>query len=470
MKLNELTIKQAHRGLEKKEFSAVELTQACLDIIAKTDKKINAFISVEKDFALAQARAADKRIADNKKIDILEGIPLAIKDNICIEKIKTTAGSKMLKNYITPYSATVYDKLHSDGAVILGKTNMDEFAMGSSTETSAFGPTANPHDLKYSPGGSSGGSAAAVAGGMALGALGSDTGGSIRQPASFCGLVGFKPTYGRVSRHGLLAMASSLDQIGPLGKTVDDVRQILKSIEGQDSKDSTTIDLKNQKLKSSKKIRVAVLKEAMGAGLDPEIKSKINEVIEKLNKLGVEIEEVSVSEIDKALACYYVIQPAEASSNLSRYDGIRFGQQEIKSKNLEEYYVKTRSVGFGDEVKRRIMLGTFVLSAGYRDAYYHQAQKVRLVIKNNLDKVFEKFDFIISPTTPTPAFKLGEKVDDPLAMYLSDIYTAPANLAGLPAVSLPIGKTGKLPVGLQIMGPQLSDYSLLDFAEMAEKI
>ncbi|MFA7662670.1 MAG: Asp-tRNA(Asn)/Glu-tRNA(Gln) amidotransferase subunit GatA [Patescibacteria group bacterium] len=470
MKLNELTIDQAHQGLVAKDFSAVELTQACLNCIEKTDSKINAFLSLDSKNALEQAVVVDQRISANKKIEILEGIPLAIKDNICIEKTKTTAGSKMLENYLAPYSATVFNKLHEQGVVVLGKTNMDEFAMGSSTETSAFGPTKNPHDLKCSPGGSSGGSAAAVASGMALGALGSDTGGSIRQPASFCGLVGFKPTYGRVSRYGLLAMASSLDQIGPLGKTVNDVRQIFKVIEGRDDKDATTINLDNFKTKTKKNLRIGLLKESLGQGLDPKIETEIRKIIQKLNGLGIEVEEVSVPEIDKSLACYYVIMPAEVSSNLSRYDGVRFGDQKIAAKNLEEYYIKTRSAGFGDEVKRRIMLGTFVLSAGYCDAYYRQAQKVRQVIKNNFDQVFQAFDFIISPTTPTPAFKLGEKVDDPLAMYLSDIYTAPANLAGLPAISLPIGKIGKLPIGLQIMGPQMSDYEVLNFAEIIEKI
>ena len=470
MNLNKLTIEQAHKGLLDRDFSAVELTQSCLDCIEKSNPEINAFISVSTESALAQAKLADKRIAGKKNIDILEGIPLAIKDNICIEKTKTTAGSKMLENYIAPYSATVFEKLHAKGAVILGKTNMDEFAMGSSTETSFFGATRNPHNLDCTPGGSSGGSAAAVSAGMAIGALGSDTGGSIRQPAAFCGLVGFKPTYGRVSRHGLLAMASSLDQIGPIGKSVGDVRQILKVIEGIDVKDSTTLDLGNEKVKRQKTLRIGLLKESLGKGLHPEIEAKVKHIVEKLTGLGIEVEEVSVPEIEKSLACYYVIMPAEVSSNLSRYDGIRFGKQEIDAKNLEEYYTNIRNDGFGDEVKRRIMLGTFVLSAGYRDAYYHQAQKVRIVIKNNFDKVFEDYDFIISPTTPTPAFKLGEKVSDPLAMYLSDIYTAPANLAGLPSISLPIGEVDNLPIGLQVTGPQLSDYNLLDFAEIIEKI
>jgi aspartyl-tRNA(Asn)/glutamyl-tRNA(Gln) amidotransferase subunit A len=470
MKLNELTISQAHQGLKNKDFSAVELTQVCLSKIEKNDSKIKAFLDVENESALLQAQKVDARISAGKEIEVLEGIPLAIKDNLCIKDWPTTAGSKMLKNYKAPYDATVIEKLNNVGAILLGKTNMDEFAMGSSTETSAFGTTKNPLDLSRTPGGSSGGSAAAVSSGMALGSLGSDTGGSIRQPAAFCGLVGFKPTYGMVSRYGLIAMASSLDQIGPLGKTVDDVRQIFRVIRGQDDKDSTTLNLENWQKKQKKNLTLGILEEAMGDGLDSEIKKQLEKTINELETLGFIIKTISLKDIEKSLACYYVIMPAEVSSNMGRYDGIRFGDQVIQAQNLDDFYIKTRTAGFGDEVKRRIMLGTFVLSSGYCEAYYRQAQGVRQVIKQNFTKAFSEVDFIISPTTPTPAFKLGEKLSNPLEMYLSDIYTCPANLAGLPAISIPIGKVGKLPIGLQIMGPAMSDENLFDLAETILKI
>lgn len=470
MKLNELNIEQAHQGLLDKKFSAVELTQACLDEINKADDEIDAFLAINSELALKQASQADERITEGKKINQLEGIPLAIKDNLCISGQKVTAGSKMLENYVATYDATVIEKLRNQGAVFVGKTNMDEFAMGSSTETSAFAKTRNPLDLDYTPGGSSGGSAAAVAASMALGALGSDTGGSIRQPAAFCGLIGFKPTYGMVSRYGLLAMASSLDQIGPLTKSVDDTRQIFEAICGKDDKDASTLNLDNWQDKTKKNFTIGVLQEAFDDGMDPEIKKQFEAKIKELTDLGFKIKEVSVKDIEKSLACYYVLMPAEVSSNLGRYDGVLFGDQKVDSKNLEEFLVKNRTAGFGEEAKRRIMLGTFVLSAGYRDAYYKQAQKVRQVIKYNFDKVFEEVDFIVSPTTPTSAFKLGEKIEDPMEMYLSDIYTCPANLAGLPAISIPLGQIDKLPTGLQIVGPQMSDRNLLDLAETIEKI
>ncbi len=463
------TIELARKGLIKKEFSALELTRAYLNKIKKENKKYNDFLNLTEKLALEQAKKTDEKIIRKQKINPLEGIPLAIKDNILVEDYKTTAGSKILENYIAPYDATVIKRLKAGGAIIIGKTNLDEFAMGSSTENSAFGVVKNPHDITRVPGGSSGGSAVAVAAEHCLGALGSDTGGSVRQPASFCGVVGFKPSYGMVSRYGLIAMASSLDQIGPLGKTVEDAKLIFEAIKGQDKMDSTTIDSKieNCKLKIEN-LRIGVPKEYVAEGIDKKVKEEIEKAVGRFEEIGFEIKEVSLPHTDYALAVYYIITPAEVSANLARYDGIRYGLQK-PGKDLLDQYLKTRAKGFGDEVRRRIMLGTYVLSAGYWEAYYGKAQKVRAVIKQDFERAFKQVDIILTPTAPTPAFKIGEK-QDPLSMYLSDIYTVSANLAGLPAISVPCGKVGKLPVGLQIIGPQFKDDLVLETAQTYEQV
>jgi len=455
-------INEAHKGLIKKEFSAVELTKFYLNKIKKENKKYNNFLNLTEKLALEQAKKVDNKIGRGEKIEGLEGIPIAIKDNILVEDYPVTAGSKILGNYIAPYDATVIKKLKQAGAIIIGKTNLDEFAMGSSTENSAFGAVKNPHDTKRVPGGSSGGSTVAVAADHCLGALGSDTGGSVRQPASFCGAVGFKPSYGMVSRYGLIAMASSLDQIGSIAKNVEDGKLIFDAIRGRDELDSTTIDLNpKSEIRNPKQIRIGIPKEYFGKGLDKGVREKIDKAIEDFRKKGAKIKEVSLPSSEYALAVYYIIMPAEISANLARYDGIKYGYSKIKSqkskvKSLLENYLETRAEGFGDEVRRRIMLGTYVLSAGYWEAYYGKAQKVRALIKQEFEKVFKQVDVILTPTAPTPAFKIGEK-KDPLSMYLSDIYTVPANLAGLPAISVPCGEAKGLPVGLQIIGPQFRD-------------
>ncbi len=466
-----LTISQIHEGLENKEFSAVELTQSYLDKIKEKDKKIDAFLMVDDKGALEQARQVDSLIKQGKDLPELAGVPCAIKDNILIKDLLCTAGSKILENYQAVYDATVIDKLKEQKAVFLGKTNLDEFAMGSSTEHSAFKKTKNPIDTSRVPGGSSGGSAAAVASGQAIYALGSDTGGSIRQPASFCGVVGFKPTYGAVSRYGLIAFASSLDQIGPLAKTVGDCEIVFNAIKGKDKNDSTSVEFKKQDINYKKQtnIKIGVPKEYFSEGLDGGVKEIIENAIMKIEKAGAKIIEISLPSSKYALACYYIVATSEASANLARFDGVRYGLQE-KGKNLLDVYLKTRGKGFGDEVKRRIMLGTFALSSGYYDAYYLKAQQVRNLIKQDFEKVFKQVDFVLGPVSPFPAFKLGAKLDDPLQMYLADTYTVPVNLAGLPAMSLPVGKIGKLPVGLQIIAPHFADQSIFDFAKNIESI
>lgn len=477
MDLNELTIKQAHEGLIAKRFSSVDLTEACLKQIKKLNKKINAFITVTEKEAIEQAKEADKRIADGEKIGILEGVPMAIKDNILVKNIRCTAASKILENYVAPYDATVVEKLKKAGAVILGKTNHDEFAMGASTETSYFGPTKNPGDQTRVPGGSSGGSAAAVASNMCIYALGSDTGGSVRQPASFCGVVGLKPTYGAVSRYGLIAMASSLDQIGSITKTAEDAKTVYEAICGYDALDSTTVEKpktkpclpagRNQKPKTQiKNLKIGLPKEYFVAGTDSAVEKCVREAAEKLRETGAKIEEVSLPHAEYGLAVYYIIMPAEVSANLARYDGIRYGYQTREAKTLLETYLKTRAEGFGDEVKRRIMLGTYALSAGYYDAYYLQAQKMRTLIKQDFEEAFKSVDCLITPTAPTTAFKLGEKIDDPLTMYLADIYTVSANVVGIPAISVPCGFAHKLPVGLQIMGKWFEEETILEVAKL----
>lgn len=479
--LNELTIQQASEGLRKKQFSAVELNKACLEETQKQNDELNAYLEVFDD-ALKEAERADEEISkyqnsEMSRLPPLLGIPLAIKDNILIEGRRATAGSKILQNYTASYDATVITKLKKQGAIFLGKTNLDEFAMGSSTENSGFGPTKNPHDLTRVPGGSSGGSAAAVTSGMCIAALGSDTGGSIRQPASFCGIVGLKPTYGSVSRHGLIAMASSLDQIGPMTKTVEDAKIVFEAIAGKDNFDSTTIGSVDELRTTSyelKNIKIGTPKEYFGPGLKPEVKKTIDSALKKIQAAGAEIKEISLPHSKYALPVYYIIVPSEVSANLARFDGIRYGRQTNSAHTLLETYTKTRATGLGAEVKRRIMLGTYTLSAGYYDAYYLKAQKVRRLIHNDFENAFKEVDFIIGPTTPTAAFKLGERSNDPLQMYLADIYTVAVNLAGLPALSMPAGfiEEGgqKLPVGLQLIGPWHGENKLLDIAMVIEKI
>ena len=482
MNLKELTIKQAHELLEKKEVSSVELTREFLKNIEEKDKNIHAFLSLAEEEAIGQAKKVDERIAKGEPVEMLTGIPAAIKDNILIRGGKTTAASKILENYIAPYDATVIKKLKEEEAVLIGKTNLDEFAMGSSTENSGFRPTKNPIDITRVPGGSSGGSAAAVKAGFCVYALGSDTGGSIRQPASFCGVVGFKPTYGAVSRHGLIAMASSLDQIGPLTKNVEDAALVFEAIRGGDELDPTSVHREWEDFNNSidiEEVTMGIPREYFTHGLSPEIEKNIKSIIAKLEKEGAKIKEISLPYSEWALAAYYIIMPAEVSANLARFDGMKYGYSTVSHKpsavsNLMDVYLKTRQEGFGDEVRRRIMLGTYILSAGYYDAYYKRAQKVRRLIKQDFDHVFSKsadnIDVILTPTSPTTAFKFGEKTSDPLSMYLADIYTVSANLAGVPAVSLPCGEVSGLPAGLQLIGKNFDDIKLLKIAKFAETL
>jgi len=462
-------IAQIHQSLIKKEFSALELCQKYLERIKKFDQKIKSFLTLSEDLAISQAKKIDEMISQGREIPILAGIPCAIKDIILIEGLKCTAGSKILENYVAPYDATVIKRLKENGAVILGKTNLDEFAMGSSTENSAFFKTKNPLDLKRVPGGSSGGSAAAVAADLCALALGSDTGGSVRQPASFCGIVGLKPTYGAVSRYGLIAFASSLDQIGLMTKTVEDCEIVFDVIKGKDEMDSTSIELPitNYQLPINE-LKIGIPKEYFVEGIDPEVEKLIKEAIKEYEKRGVEIQEISLPHTRYALPTYYIIATSEASANLARYDGIKYGMSNVKSQisNLLDVYLNTRGGGFGPEVKRRIMLGTFSLSAGYYEAYYKRAQKVRQKIFEDFEKAFKNVDAIFTPVSPTPAFKLGEKIDDPLKMYLSDVFTVSASLAGLPAISIPCGKTKGLPVGLQIIGKPFSEKLIFEIAKI----
>ena len=466
MDICELSIKEAHRGLIEKRFSSLELTKAYLNKIKSQDKKISAFLEVTKDLALSQAKKADELIKKGENITPLTGIPCAIKDLILIKGTKTTCASKILKDYVAPYDATCIKDLKKENAVFLGKTNMDEFAMGTSTENSAFFPTKNPADLKRVPGGSSGGSTAAVAANMCCYALGSDTGGSIRQPASFCGVVGLKPTYGAVSRYGLIAFASSLDQIGPITKTVEDAETVFKAISSKDKLDSTSIGSKSANFDKSQIRRLGIPKEYFIEGIDPEVKKAVEKAIKKFNDLGIKTEEISLPHTKYAIPVYYLTCTSEASSNLARFDGIKYGLSEKGAKDLMDVYLKTRGKGFGKEVKRRIMLGTYALSAGYYDAYYLKAQKMRTLLKQDFEEAFKKVDAIVSPVTPTPAFKLGEKITDPLSMYLCDIFTASVNLAGLPAVSVPVGEVGKLPIGVQIIGRAFEEYKILGLGKL----
>lgn len=467
--LYQLTIKQASEKLKNGEITSVELTEDILVRIKELNPKINAYILVMENEAMAAAKDSDERRKNNQVLSEIDGIPIAIKDNMAMENTFTTGGSKILENFVTPYDATVISKLKNAGAVILGKTNMDEFAMGSSTETSYFGPTKNPWDLDRVPGGSSGGSAAAVASDMCIAALGSDTGGSIRQPASLCGITGFKPTYGTVSRYGLFAMASSLDQIGPMTKTAEDAEILFNIIAGYDEKDATSVNKElEQKDIDLKKIKIGIPKEYFADGLDPEVKKVIYDAIETLKNKGAEIKDVSLPHSKYALACYYILMPTEVSSNLARYDGIKYGFSAKDAQNLIDTYFKSRAEGFGEEAKCRVILGAYTSSAGYIDQYYNKAQKVRALIKQDFDEAFEDVNFIIGPVSPTTAFKIGEKSSDPLTMYLSDIYTIAVNLAGLPAISVPAGLSNNLPVGMHIIGSQFSDLDILSLAKQYE--
>lgn len=480
MDLNELTIFEAHQGLMDKKFTSVELTQECLDRIKKKDTELHAFLTVTSEEALAQAQRVDEQIALGERLDMLAGIPMSVKDVILAKGVRATGGSKILENYIAPYDATVVEWLKDAGAVIVGKTNCDEFAMGSSTENSAYGPSKNPWDTTRVPGGSSGGSAVAVAAGESFYALGSDTGGSIRQPAAFCGIVGLKPSYGRISRAGLMAMASSLDQIGPFAKTAQDAALVFASIAGNDEKDASSgsseevtfgqLDING----SIKGLRVGLPKEYFGEGLDPRIEQSVREAVLVLKKKGCEIKDISLPYLKYALAVYYIIQPSEVSANMARFDGIRYGGSQIRNskfeiRNLMELYLENRSLGLGAEVKRRIMLGTYSLSAGYAEAYYKKAVDVRSVIKQQFVDAFKEVDILVGPTTPTTAFKLGDKTEDPLAMYLADIYTVAQNIAGVPAISLPCGLVDNLPVGLQIIGKWWDEACILRAAHQYEQ-
>jgi len=475
--LNQLTISELAARLAKREVSAREITQACLDQIARVDGKIHAFISCDEKDALAQAEIADKEIssgATHAQKSLL-GIPIAIKDVLAVKNQPLNCGSKILGKFISPYDATAIEKLKAAGAIVFGRLNMDEFAMGSSTENSAFGITRNPWDTTRIPGGSSGGSAAAVAADETIASLGTDTGGSIRQPAALCGVVGLKPTYGRVSRFGLVAFASSLDQIGPFAKNVSDATVLLGVLSGHDLRDSTSVpqSVPNYSVALDGKIKglkLGLPKEYMIGGLNAEVKSAVDAAVKQFQRLGAEIVEISLPHTDYATAAYYIIAPAEASANLARFDGIRYGAR-IEGNDLLELYSKTRGAGFGDEVKRRIILGTYVLSSGYYDAYYLRAQKVRTLIRNDFLKAFEKVDAIVTPTSPTAAFKIGEKSDDPLQMYLSDVFTISCNLAGICGISVPCGftKNPKLPIGLQLLGKPFGEEMLLKIAHAYEQ-
>jgi len=469
MMLSQLTIHEAHRLLKTKQLSSVELTKASLERIRQVEPKVRALVTITDELALKQAQKADELIASGD-INPLTGIPMVIKDNMCTKGIPTTCSSKMLENFVPPYNATVVEKLNDCGVVMVGKANMDEFAMGSSNEHSAFFPTHNPWDLSRVPGGSSGGSATAVAAGEAIYALGSDTGGSIRQPAGFCSVTGLKPTYGRVSRYGLVAFASSLDQIGPLTQDVADCALVLNAIAGYDGRDSTSVpeptpDYTQCLTTDLNGLRIGIPKEYFVEGMQTEVAVAIRAAIGKLEELGARVEwEVSLPHTPYALAAYYIIAPSEASANLARYDGVKYGFSYQDTKNMWEALEKTRQYGFGDEVKRRIMLGTYALSAGYYDAWYLKAQKVRTLIRQEFDQAFTQFDALVTPTSPTVPFKIGEKIDDPLQMYLSDVCTLPINIAGLPGISIPAGFANGLPIGMQIIGKPFSEETILKIA------
>ena len=469
MDFHNLSLKKQLQGLKEGSFSSTELTTHYLERIEKYDGELNSFISVTAERALIQAKNSDERYANNQAFG-LDGIPLAHKDIFCTKDVLTTCGSKMLHNFVSPYSSTVYEKLDAQGMVMLGKTNMDEFAMGSSNETSYFGPVKNPWNKEYVPGGSSGGSAACVAANLTPVATATDTGGSIRQPASLCGLTGIKPTYGRVSRYGMIAFASSLDQGGVLAKSAEDAALILEAMSGYDPKDSTSLNVKEIDFQTSinepiKNLKIGLPKEFFDAELPSYLQKSIQESVDVYKSLGANIVEISLPNINLSLPIYYIIAPAECSANLSRYDGVRYGYRCKNPKDIDDLFMRTREEGFGSEVKRRILIGTYALSAGYYDAYYLKAQKCRQLVANDFAEAFKKVDVILSPTTPGTAFKSGEKTSDPVEMYLQDIFTIPANLAGLPALSIPCGEHEGLPLGVQLVGNSLQESKLLQFAQ-----
>ena len=472
MKLSEITACELKKLLASGETSCVEIMKSVIEEIDNREGEIQAYILIrDKNELIAEADKVDNRRQAGEKIGALAGLPIAIKDNICTKDIATTCGSKILKNFIPPYEATVVEKIKNADGIIIGKTNMDEFAMGSSTENSAEKITSNPAGSEYVPGGSSGGSAAAVAAGECILAIGSDTGGSIRQPASFCGVVGLKPTYGKVSRYGLVAYGSSLDQIGPICKEVKDASLLYNVIAGHDPKDSTSLNVEDENKDIKKIFNIGVPKEYFSEGLDSEVQQSVEKIIELLRTAGHSIEQISLPHTEYAVPTYYLIACAEASSNLARYDGVGYGHRANDPTDIIDMFSRSRSEGFGAEVKRRIMLGTYVLSAGFYDAYYLKAQKVRTLIANDFKTAFETCDVIINPVAPTPAFKIGEKTSDPLEMYLGDIYSVTANLAGLPAISVPCGKTKSgLPIGVQLSAKPLDESLLLSAAEQIESL
>ena len=473
--MHEWTLLDAAKAVRDKEISSRELTRALLSRIERINPKINAYVTVLPEAAMLEAAARDEEIARGQVRGPLHGVPVAIKDIFCTKGIRTTCASRILKDFDPPYDATVVERIRSAGAVLLGKQNMDEFAMGSSTETSCFGPVLNPWATDRIPGGSSGGTAAAVATGTCFAGVGTDTGGSIRQPASLCGVVGMKPTYGRVSRYGMIAFASSLDQAGPIARTVPDAAAVLSVIAGYDRRDSTSVDVPVPDYVAAtergvKGMRVGLPREYFAEGVDDSVRTAVTKALTSLISLGAEAVEISLPHTGYALSTYYIIAPAEASSNLARYDGVRYGYRAAGAKGLIEMMSRTRAEGFGEEVKRRVMIGTYALSAGYYDAYYGKAQKVRTLLRRDFNEGFARVDVILTPTTPTPAFRLGEKVDDPLTMYLSDIYTIPANLAGIPGISVPCGMSPDgLPIGAQLLGKHFDEESLLAAAAAIER-
>lgn len=473
MNLNKLTIKEARERLDKGEISAVDITKDCLQRIKEVDDKINACLTICEEQALTEAKAADERLQAGERGDLL-GIPYLCKDIIMTAGVKTTAASKILEKYVAPYDATVIKKLKEAGAVLLGKTNLDEFAHGASTENSAFGPTKNPWDLERVPGGSSGGSAAALAADFCLFSLGSDTGGSIRQPASFCGIVGLKPSYGRISRFGLLSMTSSTDVIGPFAKTVEDAALILKTLAGKDIHDATSISspVANYESFLGKDIggvKIGLPKEYFSQDDNPEIRKKIDEVVKLLREKGAQVVDISLPHTKYCVPVYYIITPSEISSNLARFDGVGWGSSDKETKTLHDFYRANRGAGFGPETKRRIMLGTYALSAGYYDAYYKKAQQVRTLIREDFNQAFEEVDVILTPTSPHTAFRIGEQINDPITMYLEDIYVTGASLSGLPAISIPLDLIKGLPTSLQLIAPREQEASLFQVATMVEK-
>ena len=475
MNITELTVHELQEKLKNKELTVTEITKAYVDRINEKEKDVNAFITPLTEEAIAKSKEIEEKINNGELNSELAGIPIGIKDNICTKGIKTTCASKMLENFVSPYDATVMNKINSEGMINLGKLNMDEFAMGSSTEHSALAKTRNPWNLNTVPGGSSGGSAAAVAANMVPWALGSDTGGSIRQPASLCGVVGLKPTYGLVSRYGLVAFASSLDQIGPITKDVKDSAILLNLLVGHDEKDTTSLDMPKQDYVASLKndvkgLKIGVPKEFFAEGLNEEVRASLEKAIEKYKELGAEVEEFSLDIAKYSLAAYYIIACAEASSNLGRFDGIRYGYRTPNYDSLEDIFVKSRSEGFGAEVKRRIILGTYVLSSGYYDAYYKKAQQVRTLVKNEFDKAFEKYDVLLTPTSPIVAFEEGTKSNNPLEMYLADICTVSVNVAGLPGISIPCGVNSEgMPIGMQLIGNRFEEGKILNAAYTYEQ-